>query len=284
MDLRRIFENPGTWVICTALLLALLAWYLYSRWIERVRLTVKENSEYYRNVLALNQKYKFRSDIPEKGILSFFEQETTKAKYDRRSFESILYENLQRRLLAIQQALKNVDTNRELYYRYQCELSGLCSKISDTDCKRLNVPLSRFTKEEQKMIASIFQHPIITLQAQCAKEYTSPAGRNKYHSEYIFSEKTIQDTVDKIQEDVKRKSTEAYRRKTERQRVTEKLRYQVMRRDGFRCQLCRATQADGVKLHVDHIIPVSKGGTSDIGNLRTLCDRCNRGKGDQFEF
>ena len=65
---------------------------------------------------------------------------------------------------------------------------------------------------------------------------------------------------------------------------TEKLRYQVMRRDGFRCQLCGATQADGVKLHVDHIIPVSKGGTSDIGNLRTLCDRCNRGKGDQFEF
>ena len=57
-----------------------------------------------------------------------------------------------------------------------------------------------------------------------------------------------------------------------------------MRRDGFRCQLCGATQADGVKLHVDHIIPISKGGTSDIDNLRTLCERCNRGKGDQFEF
>lgn len=189
MDLRRIFENPGTWVICAALLLALLAWCLYSRWIKRVRLTVKENSEYYRNVLALNQKYKFCSDIPEKGILSFFEQETTKAKYDRRSFESILYENLQRRLLAIQQALKNVDTNRELYYRYQCELSGLCSKISDTDCKRLNVPLSRFTKEEQKMIASIVQHPIITLQAQCAKEYTSPAGRNNIIQNIFFQKR-----------------------------------------------------------------------------------------------
>lgn len=284
MDLRRIFENPGTWVICAALLLALLAWCLYSRWIERVRLTVKENSEYYRSVLELNQKYKFCSDIPEKGTLSFCEQETTKTKYDRRSFESILYENLQRRLLTIQQALKNVDTNRGLYYRYQCELSGLCSTISNTDCKRLNVPLSRFTKEEKKMIASIVQHPIITLQAQCAKEYTSPAGRNNYYSEYIFSEKTIQDTVDKIQEDVKRKSTETYRRKVERQRVTEKLRYQVMRRDGFRCQLCGATQADGVKLHVDHIIPISKGGTSDIDNLRTLCEICNRGKGDQLEL
>ena len=65
--------------------------------------------------------------------------------------------------------------------------------------------------------------------------------------------------------------------------MTDSLRYDVMQRDGFRCQLCGATAADGYKLHVDHIIPVSKGGKTEMGNLRTLCERCNMGKRDKIE-
>ena len=61
------------------------------------------------------------------------------------------------------------------------------------------------------------------------------------------------------------------------------LRYDVFRRDGFRCQICGASQASGATLHVDHIIPVSKGGKTELSNLRTLCDRCNIGKGAKLE-
>jgi 5-methylcytosine-specific restriction endonuclease McrA len=54
----------------------------------------------------------------------------------------------------------------------------------------------------------------------------------------------------------------------------------VMKRDRFRCQLCGANPTDGVtELHVDHRIPVSKGGTDDAVNLWTLCQPCNVGKG-----
>lgn len=288
MDLQQIFANSWTWVTwiryAGLILIFIFACYSYSEQVKRVKYAVKLNSDYYRKVVALNQKYNFHWNIPGNGIILFCEQETTKAKYDRRRLEDILYENIQERMLMIRQTLRNVDINRNLYSQYQSELSRLRSTITVADCERLNIPVWRFEKEEQILVASIIQNPIITLQARCEKIYRSPAGRNTYRSTFTFSEKTIQDTVVKVQEDAKRKSTESYRRKAERQRVTEKLRYQVMRRDGFRCQLCGATQADGVKLHVDHIIPVSKGGTSDIGNLRTLCDRCNRGKGDQFEF
>lgn len=69
----------------------------------------------------------------------------------------------------------------------------------------------------------------------------------------------------------------------QRRLMTDSLRYDVMRRDGFRCQICGATAADGYKLHVDHILPVSKGGKTEMGNLRTLCERCNMGKGAKIE-
>ena len=67
-----------------------------------------------------------------------------------------------------------------------------------------------------------------------------------------------------------------------RRRVTDSLRYKVMRRDDFFCQLCGATGKDA-RLVVDHIIPVAKGGDSAMENLRTLCDPCNIGKGVKGE-
>lgn len=65
----------------------------------------------------------------------------------------------------------------------------------------------------------------------------------------------------------------------ERDKMSARLRYEVMRRDGFRCVLCGRTAEDGVKLHVDHIRPISQGGLTEYDNLRTLCEECNLGKG-----
>lgn len=63
--------------------------------------------------------------------------------------------------------------------------------------------------------------------------------------------------------------------------VTPKIRFEVLKRDNFTCQYCGA-HGEGVVLEVDHIIPISKGGTSDIGNLITACFDCNRGKGSDL--
>lgn len=69
----------------------------------------------------------------------------------------------------------------------------------------------------------------------------------------------------------------------ERAKVTRAMRYDVLRRDGFRCVKCGRGREDGVKLHADHIKPVSRGGKSVISNLQTLCEDCNCGKGNKYE-
>lgn len=61
--------------------------------------------------------------------------------------------------------------------------------------------------------------------------------------------------------------------------VLPRLRFLVLRRDGYRCQLCGKSAQDGTLLHVDHKIPRAKGGLSTIDNLWALCQPCNAGKG-----
>lgn len=50
----------------------------------------------------------------------------------------------------------------------------------------------------------------------------------------------------------------------------------IGRRDGFFCASCGNATAD---LQIDHIVPVSKGGSNDFDNLQLLCRRCNIVKG-----
>ncbi|HKG68826.1 MAG TPA: HNH endonuclease, partial [Segetibacter sp.] len=59
------------------------------------------------------------------------------------------------------------------------------------------------------------------------------------------------------------------------------LRWQVFQRDHWRCLSCGRTTEDGIILHVDHIIPRSKGGQDHLDNYQTLCEMCNIGKSNK---
>ncbi|MEK7659157.1 MAG: HNH endonuclease [Patescibacteria group bacterium] len=54
-------------------------------------------------------------------------------------------------------------------------------------------------------------------------------------------------------------------------------RYEILKRDNFRCVLCGNT-AKETRLEIDHIKPVVNGGNNELDNLRILCVLCNRGK------
>jgi len=46
------------------------------------------------------------------------------------------------------------------------------------------------------------------------------------------------------------------------------------------CYICGGTPADTI----DHVIPLSRGGSNDLSNLRPACYKCNLEKGDKIYF
>jgi ATP adenylyltransferase len=83
----------------------------------------------------------------------------------------------------------------------------------------------------------------------------------------------------KVQDYLKRRGAHAYdHRRTGLGELSGTVRYQVLSRAGFRCELCGAP-ADERALEVDHIIPRRHGGQDDKTNLQALCWRCNANKG-----
>lgn len=62
-----------------------------------------------------------------------------------------------------------------------------------------------------------------------------------------------------------------------RKAITKRVRFEIFKRDSFTCQYCSLKPPD-VPIEIDHIVPVSKGGTNDDDNLITACFNFNRGK------
>lgn len=55
----------------------------------------------------------------------------------------------------------------------------------------------------------------------------------------------------------------------------------LIKRDGDRCFICNESFGKKEKRTIDHWIPLSKGGTWDITNLRLAHKKCNIWKGDR---
>lgn len=60
-------------------------------------------------------------------------------------------------------------------------------------------------------------------------------------------------------------------------RVSRRVRFEVLRRDGHKCRYCGCT-AEEAPLTVDHVVPRALGGSNDSSNLVTACGDCNSGK------
>ena len=64
--------------------------------------------------------------------------------------------------------------------------------------------------------------------------------------------------------------------------ISESLRRRVADTAGYRCGYCRTSQLiSAAQMHVEHIIPLAKGGSDDEENLCLACAWCNSYKGSK---
>ena len=115
------------------------------------------------------------------------------------------------------------------------------------------------------------------------RKYGSWLKSLKQFVDFINSEsyEEILDNLVKVKQEIV--SKEVIKHKTKRN-ISDRLRFRILMRDGFTCKSCGRSpvKEQGVELHVDHILPWSKGGETVPENLETKCKKCNLGKGNAF--
>lgn len=202
----------------------------------------------------------------------------SKKKFDCFNPLKAMFETICDELDSYQEIVSELEGNRKTYSSYlkACDYIFENSPVPDNLNPMLFGTEKNYIKWEQRALNEKMLNPAMNLSITLAWQYTSPKGRNSYHSSKTFDFDDIKSLLQKAQKRQKREQSKAYQRSL----MTQSLRYDVIKRDGFRCQICGRSVKNNpkIELEVDHIIPISKGGKTIKSNLQTLCRECNRGK------
>ncbi len=240
---------------------------------------VINNSQCLKLIKSCNQKQCFR-DIQE--AICYYKQCNSKKQLDNFNVNSYMLSLIEDNPPYFTKLLEDIKYNQINFTRYEAEYNRLLMQ-TPYDYEKLTrnsiVTAKDFRKIEYKECEKIKLKPVCRILVKVNARYVSPQGRNSYTRTFTFKTGDIVSFFNDYTNAQKYKQSKQYQRSL----MTDKLRYKIMKRDNFRCVICGASQKDGVKLHVDHIIPVSKGGKTIESNLRTLCDRCNLGKGASYD-
>ena len=235
--------------------------------------SVAEKSERYLRLKDLSDRIQ---SYPLNEKYSYTIELLSKAQVDRASAKKYMQEVISENpdiVKTVRQAYDN-EKSRILFEK---EMEKLPPYTNKDFYDRLSVLYCETEREMTKSVEELIR-PVVP-DFHLVFHYISPAGRSSYEREAVFSVYEMIDLLKEMKTAADYQATARYQRTL----VTDSLRYDVMRRDGFRCVLCGRDASDGIKLHVDHIVPVSKGGLSTMDNLRTLCEDCNRGKRDKYD-
>jgi hypothetical protein len=248
---------------------------------NRYNQLVLKHSKYLKEVIKLNEEFTFKDDF--KDHYRYDERVEYKAKLDQFDFESYLMYKAENNKDFFENLILKVEFNLNLHKKYDTRFKELNTHFDLKNTKKYFINLKRLLRVEAKMVYKIKLKPKLDTEIEIIVRYTSPRGRNSYKSKATYPFYEIKSFYVQMLDSAAKRSTRSYQMKVERFKMTASMRYKVLVRDKATCQICGASKKDGAVLHVDHILPVAKGGKSTLDNLRTLCDRCNLGKKDRIE-
>ena len=240
---------------------------------------VSEKSERINALLLLNKNVQFRTIQPSYSNHQICH---SKRQLEHLSMDEYLIAQIASNEAFYRNIVQTIASNINQYNTYIQKANSLKSKATEEFCNTFGFTLDRFLKYEERVFQDHILHPQMDVEVHCKASYTSPKGKNHYWKKQSYHYKELRELLERTLRLKAQQQTRQYQIKAERAKMSDSLRYDILKRDNFRCQICGSTAQDGVKLHVDHIIPVSKGGRTVTSNLRTLCDRCNMGKGDKM--
>ncbi len=261
-------------ILCgVILLLPVLIFYI-------VKIIPKENEEVTKvsskiqNLIKLNEKYAFKKIKKNHQI---FEREFSRKSLNRVTRENIMKYHVENNIDSLRTDIENSISNLEKMDEYNKEVERICNYES---INSTNYSLKKFKKIENRVLKKlIHKKEEFMINLILEVNYQSSGGRVNESRYGICDFYELVDIYKQWQKGNKYEETV----KQERKIMNDDIRYNVLKRDNYTCQICGATAKNGAKLHVDHIIPVSRGGKTVMSNLQTLCDRCNIGKSNKVD-
>jgi len=159
---------------------------------------------------------------------------------------------------------------------------------------KLNIPDDELFKNVEDIWISLGRQPLYSEIKKPLSRYSAGTYENRFGSwrraleafvAYI-NEDSAEDggVANETSQPADRADQTRVARRTKRE-ISERLRFSVLLRDGFRCQSCGSSpvKSPGIELQVDHILPWSEGGETIAENLQTKYKECNQGKGNAFD-
>lgn len=246
---------------------------------EKRKKFVIKNGYYYNSIIDLNNKYLFQNY---KKIYKINHYATSKRSLDNLDFNNIIIYYIDNNIDKFKENLEIIINNKSKYTKYLNEYINITKNSYEYDSKKIIgdefKTIEEFIKYETKMLKKIKYKDNFKIIVSICANYTSPKGRNSYSRKETYNFDNILCCYEQLNNYTQYKISAQYQRSI----MTDSLRYDILKRDNYRCQICGSTAKEGVKLHVDHIIPVSKGGKTTVDNLQTLCERCNLGKSNKL--
>lgn len=260
-------------ILCVVILLLLIVF-------KRNELVVKAGSSRYRRIMCLNEEQDFHRIHAQ--CYRFISRCNSKKNFDKLDLDEYLMYIIENNERNIGNIINKVEENNKKYHMYLNDIKSIKSVVTPRQLQEYKITRRGFKRIENKVCNSVKLKPTLEINILVIARYESPKKHNIYEKYYEYNYEKIKRLYYKVKDSISIKESYEYQKKMERLKMTDSLRYDILRRDDYKCQICGITAKEGAKLHVDHIMPIAKGGKTIPENLQTLCDRCNLGKSDKY--
>ena len=248
---------------------------------KKYRDFVNEHSVAIQNLKKINEEFVF-IDVPKMDMSHDYDNEKF---YDNITPRDYLTYQLVYQARTVKEAIHSTALNRKKYVAYSSKIQQMCIfGIFDTQDKPKDE--EKLLRTEKEVFDSIKRNPTISFSILVNLYLTNIKGNVRANKKSIFDENEIQEIMEKLSHKIDGFYLDdgiwQSICRVERGRVSNKMRFAIYERDGYRCRKCHRS-GQFTDLEIDHIFPISKGGKSEFDNLQTLCHRCNTEKSNTVE-